>query len=88
MRRVAIGGLTLTQIDPKVLEELPPDVVAELKAGLPPSHAPFAKQGNLSPDASLEEDAVADVDAENHSMRQEKSRQSLGVQHKVLRSCA
>jgi hypothetical protein len=50
--RVAVGGLTMTQVDPKVLEELPPDVVEELRAGLPPSHAPFAKQGNLSPDAS------------------------------------
>ena len=38
----------MTQIDPAVLAELPPDVVAELIARLPPSHEPFSKQGNLS----------------------------------------
>ena len=39
----------MTQIDPAVLAELPPDMVAELVARLPPSHEPFTKQGNLSP---------------------------------------
>lgn len=38
----------MTQVDPAVLAELPPDVVAELIARLPPSHEPFSKQGNLS----------------------------------------
>ncbi|CAL8466850.1 g6386 [Coccomyxa elongata] len=50
--RVAVGGLTMTQIDPAVLAELPPEMVAELVAGLPPSHEPFTKQGNLSPSTS------------------------------------
>ena len=38
----------MTQVDPAVLAELPTDLVAELIARLPPSHEPFAKQGNLS----------------------------------------
>ncbi len=42
----------MTQIDPAVLAELPPDMVAELVARLPPSHEPFTKQGNLSPSTS------------------------------------
>lgn len=63
MCRVAVGGLTMTQIDPAVLAELPPDVVAELVAGLPPSHEPFAKQGNLSPSAS-ESEGGSDADAD------------------------
>lgn len=51
-----MGGLTVTQLDPAVLAELPRELVSELVAGLPPSHEPFAKTGNLSPDARSSDD--------------------------------
>ena len=57
-----MGGLTVTQLDPAVLAELPQDVVEELVAGLPPSHEPFAKEGNLSPDASSSGDEGGGAD--------------------------
>jgi hypothetical protein len=44
---VAVRGLTLVQVDKGVLAELPAEVAAELRAGLPASGEPFAKAGNL-----------------------------------------
>ena len=48
--RVAVGKLTMSQVDPAVVAELPPEVAAELAAALPPSHASFFSEGNIPPD--------------------------------------
>ena len=50
LRRVAVGKLTMSQVDPAVFAELPPEVAAELAAALPPSHASFFSVGNIPPD--------------------------------------
>ena len=39
----------MSQVDPAVFAELPPDVAAELAAALPPSHASFFTVGNIPP---------------------------------------
>lgn len=62
--RVAVGRLTMSQVDPAVFAELPPEVAAELAAALPPSHASFFTEGNImpvpsSPSASGEDAAAA-----------------------------
>ena len=49
LRRVAVGKLTMSQVDPAVFAELPPEVAAELAAALPPSHASFFSEGNIPP---------------------------------------
>lgn len=45
--RVAVNRLTLTQVDPTVLAELPEELQKEVVAALPPSHDTFAFRGNL-----------------------------------------
>ncbi len=45
-----MGKLTMSQVDPAVFAELPPEVAAELAAALPPSHASFFSMGNIPPD--------------------------------------
>lgn len=45
-----MGKLTMSQVDPAVFAELPPEVAAELAAALPPSHASFFSVGNIPPD--------------------------------------
>ena len=40
----------MSQVDPAVFAELPPDVAAELALALPPSHAAFFSEGNIPPD--------------------------------------
>ena len=63
-------GLTLMQVDKAVLAELPEEVAAELRAGLPASSEPFAKAGNLRPaepsssGSSSEEDDAGAVQCE------------------------
>ena len=64
MCRVAVGRLTMSQVDPAVFAELPPEVAAELAAALPPSHASFFTVGNImpvpsSPSASGDDAAAA-----------------------------
>lgn len=49
---MAVNRLTLTQVDPTVLAELPEELQKEIVAGLPPSHNTFAHRGNLHPDGS------------------------------------
>ena len=71
MCRVAVGRLTMSQVDPAVFAELPPEVAAELAAALPPSHASFFTEGNImpvpsSPSASGE-DAVAAAQADQRA---------------------
>ena len=44
-----MGRLTMSQVDPAVFAELPPEVAAELAAALPPSHASFFTEGNIMP---------------------------------------
>ena len=67
MCRVAVGRLTMSQVDPAVFAELPPEVAAELAAALPPSHASFFTEGNVMPAPSSPsasgEDAVAAAQA-------------------------
>ena len=50
MCRVAVGKMTMSQVDPEVFAELPAEVAAELAAALPPSHASFFSEGNIPPD--------------------------------------
>lgn len=45
-----MGKLTMSQVDPAVFAELPPELAAELAAALPPSHASFFSVGNIPPD--------------------------------------
>lgn len=45
-----MGRLTMSQVDPAVFAELPPEVAAELAAALPPSNAAFFSEGNIPPD--------------------------------------
>lgn len=40
----------MSQVDPAVFAELPPDVAAELAAALPPSHESFFSKGNIPPE--------------------------------------
>lgn len=51
MCRVAVGKMTMSQVDPAVFAELPAEVAAELAAALPPSHASFFSEGNIPPDS-------------------------------------
>ena len=61
--RVAVGRLTMSQVDPAVFAELPPDVAAELAAALPPSHAAFFSEGNIPPDPGSPSPVGAEIGA-------------------------
>lgn len=61
--RVAVGRMTMSQVDPAVFAELPPDVAAELALALPPSHAAFFSEGNIPPDPGSPSPVGAEIGA-------------------------